>query len=293
MPGVLEVVVVDLRSEIGLLEGEIDAGQDPSLRTARVVTLDTNPGWRELPRLFGILLRRPITALHVVVGALPASEHRLFGTPMRGDHVTRALGSVARPPQLEELWILAPGLGGGGLERLGMFASGLKRLGLRDNALTDTALQWLADSEGGASLEGLAFGGNRPTARGIRALANARLPALSHLGLWNCQLGVASVSRLVEGSLGSVTELSLASNPIGDDGVQVLAESAFSERLERLRLASCGIGDAGAKHLANSPSLRDVGLLDVRGNGFGERGQKLLLDRFGSRVLVGTRPEAP
>lgn len=278
--GVLILPITEHPSQIDGVSADIETAKGLRLHTVQVIMLATFTGWRELPGLFDRILELPVTAAHVILGAEPGE------TSAAGDHLARALGRRPRPPHLEELWVTAAGLSAAGLERMTTLMAGLKRLSLRDNALPDGALQLLSAGEQFASLEELSFGGNRPTARGIRALANARLPLLSRLGLSSCELGLASVSRLAEGSLAALTRISLSLNPIGDDGAQTLAESPFAEQLEHVELRRCGIGDVGAAHLANSPSLRDVGVLDLRGNEFGDRGRKLLQDRFGERSVV-------
>lgn len=289
--GVLELRVENLAARIRDVNGDLrEAKTLGGVHTARLVLRDNDTGWRELPGLFrGILRLLPVRALHVddavhiVYSLVPPLKEP------RGAYVARALQRVDRPAKLEELAIRSSLLSATGFEYLESFLTGIAVLDVSDNALEGDALARLASWAGAsASLQGLRFAGNRPTARGIHALANdGRFPVLARLDLSSCELGGASARRLVEGTLPAVTELSLAKNALGDEGAAAIGESPWSERLARLDVSACGIGETGAHALANSPHLRSIGWLDLRGNALGERGQKLLRDRFGDRVLVG------
>lgn len=287
--GVLVLRVEDLAAQIRDVNADLEeTARAGGAHTARLHLLNNDRGWRDLPglvrRIFRLLRVRALhvdDALDIRFGVAAMAEPR-------GDHVARALGQVERPAHVEELALRSSMLTGGGFERLEPFVRGLSRLDVSGNYLEDVALRLLSTWPAAASLEALHFAGNKPTARGIHALASGGdFPGLARLDLSSCKLGAASVRRLTDGALPALTELSLAKNPCGDEGAAALAEAPWSERLARLDLSACGIADAGARLLSNSPHLRSIGLLDLRGNALGDRGRKRLHDRFGVRVLIG------
>lgn len=290
LDGVLELRVENLAARIRDVNADLrEAKRLGGIHTAKLVLRDNDVGWRELPGLFRRIFRLlRVRALHVENAVSIVWSNPVQAEP-RGAYVTRALLRVERPAALEELAIRSSGLSSTGFEYLEAFLPGIAILDVSDNELDGAALGRLASWAGAsASLQELRFSGNKPTARGIQALANdGRFPMLARLDLSACELGGASVRRLVEGTLPAVTDLSLAKNAFGDEGASEIGDAPWTERLARLDVSACGIGESGAHALANSPHLRSIGWLDVRGNALGDRGHKLLRDRFGDRVLVG------
>jgi hypothetical protein len=286
--GVLELRVENLAARIRDVNADLREGKRRGgIHTARLVLFYNDTGWRELPGLFRRIFRLlPVRALHVddAVNVLFSVAAQM---QPRGAYVTRALQQVERPPRLDELAIRSSLLSASGFDYLQSFVSGLSVLDVSNNHLEGAALKSLSQwSEASAALQDLRFGGNRPTARGIHALArDGHFPKLARIDLSSCELGSASVRLLFEGALPAVTDLSLAKNAFGDEGAATIGDSPWIERLATLDVSECGIGEGGAHALANSPHLRSIGRLDVRGNEIGDRGRKLLRDRFGDRAL--------
>ena len=86
-------------------------------------------------------------------------------------------------------------------------------------------------------------------------------------------------------SLNSLEELDLSHNPIGDEGVTVLCNSASLERLQVLNLQEAGLTARGAQTLMESsfPNLKRLNLI---GNGLRGSIRSELEARFGERVQL-------
>lgn len=283
--GVLEMRIQDLRSQHAALRADVAAAAAlPGLRIARLAMVDMDRGWSELPGLLERVLALPISSLEIE-NAMLIQWSIAVTTVGRGDYVARALATLERPARIEAFALRGSLLGDAGLERLETFVAGIAQLDLAENELGDAGLATVAGWPECAPLRALRFDRNRPTARGVAAVAALR--ALESLELRNCRLGAASVRRLGESMPPDLTRLALGANPLGDEGAEIVAESEWSGHLERLDLSACGITDAGARLLANTPLLRAIGELDLRGNRIDDLGRKLLHDRFGERVLTG------
>jgi uncharacterized protein (TIGR02996 family) len=96
---------------------------------------------------------------------------------------------------------------------------------------------------------------------GAAALAGAaeNLPALTTLDLWDTQLGAAEVELLARSAvLANVTDLDLGRNDIGVPGAAALARSEHLTNLKGLKMDESTVGDEG---------------------------ERILLDRFGAKVV--------
>jgi len=130
-----------------------------------------------------------------------------------------------------------PGGGGG---------SAFHNVHYRDSELTDEGFsEWLG-KQNRVGLIQLDFSGNKLTA--------------------------ASVAALNRADIGSVYTLKLSRNPIGDEGVELIAKHERSERLANLSLDHVGMTDRGARALAASPFVSSLMYLAVGGNDLTEAG---------------------
>mmetsp|Transcript_27795 Transcript_27795/g.57628 ORF Transcript_27795/g.57628 Transcript_27795/m.57628 type:complete len:432 (+) Transcript_27795:27-1322(+) len=88
---------------------------------------------------------------------------------------------------------------------------------------------------------------------------------LAHLRLGDC--GIEDVSCLDDCDIPNLTQLTLESNAIGNEGAMCVANNLLgsSSKLNRLCLKSCGIGDEGAQalsaRLSTNTSLKHLDLL--------------------------------
>lgn len=130
------------------------------------------------------------------------------------------------------------GPGGGG--------SAFHNVHYRDQELTDEGFaKWLGEQDRVGLIQ-LDFSGNKLTA--------------------------ASVEALTKVDIGSVYTLQLSRNPIGDDGVELVAKHKRTEELANLYLDHVGMTDRGAKALAASPYVASLLYLAVGGNQLTEAG---------------------
>lgn len=110
------------------------------------------------------------------------------------------------------------------------------------------------------------------------------LRRLRTLDLSDNRLDVSSMHALATRG-GTFARLSLANNPIGDDGAHALAV-ASSLAFDVLDLASCGITEVGAATLAKAPWIANVRELDLRGNHVGQGAGRAALRALGDRVKL-------
>jgi uncharacterized protein (TIGR02996 family) len=112
---------------------------------------------------------------------------------------------------------------------------------------------------------------------GVEALAAAPwLLGLRHLDLQENGLSAAAVSALTAWGSRQLAWLSLANNPVGDEGLIALANSALLGGVRSLWLSRCGIGDAGVTALAASPRAAGLCSLDLARNQITDRGAEAL-----------------
>lgn len=121
------------------------------------------------------------------------------------------------------------------------------RFDLTDSKLTDEGLaRWLAQQADPAQPVMLTLDGNQLTAEGMRWLGKASLHFLNSL----------SVSR----------------NPLGDEGLTVIATTQLFESVETLVLAEAGITAEGAKVVIGPNSVYGLAILDLSRNSLGDEG---------------------
>jgi len=116
-----------------------------------------------------------------------------------------------------------------------------------DEQLTDEGFAaWLAEQRENIGVLQLDFSGNRLTA--------------------------ASVKLLLESRIGAIYTLQLSRNPIGDDGVEAIAQSPRTRQVANLYLRGVGMTDRGAAALAASPEVASLLYLALGGNRLTETG---------------------
>jgi hypothetical protein len=86
------------------------------------------------------------------------------------------------------------------------------------------------------------------------------------------QLTRAGMDALAAASLHFLTALSASHNPIGDEGLRVIATSALFESVETLTQADTGITAAGAQVVIGPDSVYGLSTLDLSGNPLGDEG---------------------
>jgi hypothetical protein len=125
---------------------------------------------------------------------------------------------------------------------------------------------------------------------GLRPLLHAPFArAIVELSLRGNELTADAVTLLVASPLfEGLGSLDLgpveASNPIGDQGAEVIAGARASRSLRFLGLEDRAIGDRGAAALASSEHLVDLQRLSLRKNPVSARGAATLRDQYGDRV---------
>ncbi|MCB9876489.1 MAG: hypothetical protein H6835_02715 [Planctomycetes bacterium] len=227
------------------------------------------PVWRRLRSMsLGPGMSQAAVVTAMAAGAAPATlavlEFEGF-TEGIGDAGARALAAASWASQLRELQLRGQALGDDALAALAAASLALTRLdvanvGYRDNAFSAPAIEALSASRWFAGLTacnlvGCAIGG-------AAAVALTRAPLLDRAWLSRTGLGAGELRVLLGAACWPrLVELSLAGNPLGDDGARLLAGAARLPAV--LALAGCGIGPDGLDALAGGAA---VDALDVRGN---------------------------
>ncbi|MEZ5292389.1 MAG: protein kinase [Vicinamibacterales bacterium] len=188
------------------------------------------------------------------------------------------------------------------------WASALRHLALRDNAIGSDGLGALAVSRTLAGLSGLDVSGNGIGPGGAAALALAtNHTGLRELELGRNTLGLEGLQLLVASSrFASLESLGLESNEIGAPGAMALASAPMARRLKRLDLSDNALGDAGLAALLGAPYLSGLRTLRMAQNGLSAAGVVLLggappeladldlsanaIGRAGAQALVATLP---
>jgi hypothetical protein len=109
----------------------------------------------------------------------------------------------------------------------------------------------------------------------LAALATSTDPI--ELYLSGNQLTAVSIGALERAAPGAPMLLSLADNPIGDEGARILGARAWFASVGVLQLAGCGLGVAAVDALLGADSaLSNVEDLDLARNGLDDEGVALL-----------------
>jgi uncharacterized protein (TIGR02996 family) len=194
-------------------------------------------------------------------------------------------------PKLESLDLSDNSVGAGvvlpaGLRRLRMSHCGLgpasfqaghpeslTELDLSHNSLASGGAVRLAGDTALSQLTVLDLSFNDIDSSGAGALCRmTSAGALIVLRLRGNRITDAGARSLAEADFGSVVELDLGTNPIGDGGAAAVVRGEAFTNLERLSLANCGITDAGVKGLAATGALGGLRELSLAWNPIGDVG---------------------
>ncbi|XP_015993479.2 ribonuclease inhibitor [Rousettus aegyptiacus] len=204
--------------------------------------------------------------------------------------------------ELRELMVSNNDLGDAGVRALcrGLAgsASPLEALRLEGCGLTPASCQDLGGVVASkASLCTLELGDNKLGDAGVAKLCPGLLSPSSQLRtlwLWECDItasGCRDLCRVLRAK-GSLKELSVAGNAVGDEGAQLLCESLLAPgcHLESLWAKSCGFTAACCQHFS-AMLARNTRLLELQlsGNGLGDAGVQQLcrgLGRPGAALRV-------
>lgn len=141
-----------------------------------------------------------------------------------------------------------------------------------------------------AWLSALAVAGNAVSAAGIRVLASSSWPRLAVLDLSSNPIGNDGIRVLAAApALTALTELSLNSCGVGGPGLQALAGSSAFPRLRRLDLdggTAEEVTNDDAAALAGSDRLSGLTRLSLRGRRMSDDARTVLHERFGHRLIL-------
>ena len=114
--------------------------------------------------------------------------------------------------------------------------------------------------------------------QGLGILARGPIFAyLESLVAPSCGITAAGAAIVVgPDSVYGMRTLDLSDNPLGDEGVEALAQSPYASYMRSLYLGDVGATDRGAKALADSPHLANLSYLVLTGNGFTQEGKDAL-----------------
>jgi hypothetical protein len=290
-----ELPRISQRACIERLTLEINEEDGPATEWSAFLAMPELAAVRSL-RLADVELRPESLARLIASPAWSKLETLALGAGACDAELAVALASAHIPASLRELLCegYMGGIGDRGLQAIADadWLLQLRRLDLRGQDLSDSALEALAQVRGPWLLEHLdlasvGFASNDCTAVGMHAIAASDwFPALRSLGLHGMPLGAQAVLAFLRAehlraanlaavelpaeALGLITELpgwqsleelTLSKNPLGDAGAEALA--ACQRLPQVLVLQSCEIGAAGLQHLAQAP---EVCALDLRWN---------------------------
>jgi uncharacterized protein (TIGR02996 family) len=159
-------------------------------------------------------------------------------------------------------------------------------LQLNGSKVGDDGLRMVLDHPVLATVRGLGTTGCDITAAGVRALAQSRLhPADADLSLaWN-PIGDEGLAELLRWpGLERITKLGLNTAQISDAGAIALAGCAAARGLRKLWLGMNRIGGPGAAAIAASPHLRGLTHLYLHDNPLPAQALQALRARFGKRL---------
>ena len=126
---------------------------------------------------------------------------------------------------------------------------------------------------------GLSLSNNPIGDEGARELGvNKKFSYLQRLRIPNTRITAAGVSYLLskDSMVRELHLLDLSENPIGDKGIEIIANSPVTSAIDDLRLTRTGMTDRGAEALAASPHLKNIKLLCLGNNNLGQIGMEAL-----------------
>jgi uncharacterized protein (TIGR02996 family) len=246
----------------------------------------------------------------------------------RGLDLARALANAENLAGLKALYLTGNNFDDDSAHHLAAshIVANLEELDLSKNVLGETSAQFLAASTHFSALRRLELGNNRLGPVGAEVIAGSeRLINLQRLGLSHNEIGIARLHRMsrtlgffripvldlshndlgaaglqvilnrsagpIDSGANRLRDLNLSGNPLGDDGMRVLAACPHLENLRTLRLVDCRIGDEGVRVLAASPHFTNLVVLDLSNNLIGNTGCRVFLDQNQLRNLK--RPIIP
>jgi uncharacterized protein (TIGR02996 family) len=201
-------------------------------------------------------------AQHLAVSPVLSNLEELdLGDNELGETSALALASSPHLGSLRSLELRINRLGPVGAEAVAGSEklTNLVRLGLSNNEIGNARLRTLSRTQGFFHVPALDLSENNLVAAGLQVILNSYAGPIDH--------------KLIR-----LRNLDLGRNPLGDDGMRVLAACPLLENLQVLRLVDCRIGDEGVRVLAASPHLNNLVVLDLSNNLIGDPGCRVLLD---------------
>ncbi len=160
--------------------------------------------------------------------------------------------------------------------------STLRQLGLRDSFPDDAGIIALAESPHLQGLEALHLAEARFGGEGLAALlTSGNLPFLNWLNLSRIELEPGDLDHLPDSGRDSSLDLDLSHNPLGDEGIQLLAQWPGLQGVVLLDLSETEMGDDGAAALVHSEYADNLVSLVVWGHEMTGLGITNLYERFG------------
>ena len=205
-----------------------------------------------------------------------------------GDDGARHLGAALGHLRVRRLAVRRASLTGPALSTIVEGGLGsIAELGASDNALGPDGIRALAQCRELAQVRRLALDRTGATGRGACELASSpHVTALASLSLASNAVGDEGVEEVVVRSgLAGLESLSLADNGIGPDGAAALAASSLASRLRFLDLGFNRLGDAGAEAIAHGPEWPQLAELRLRTNNISLAGASALLASTSLEVL--------
>jgi uncharacterized protein (TIGR02996 family) len=233
----------------------------------------------------------PPVAADVIVSSRAFKRLTAFGyrDDSRTHAIVTALTRLADPPHLERLDLASNRITADTLEYLlgAPVLEGVVELDLSDNNLRGDGVRAMADASLPA-LRVLKLTRTVPDAGAVRALAESpQMDGLRSLSLaGNVLPHRAAVAVAQSPRAANLRVLDFRTNRVGAAGAAAIAHSSHMRGLIELNLSENLIEDPGAFALAESPHLDALVALDVSANLFTPPAVARLRDRFGDRVIV-------
>ncbi|HOP64764.1 MAG TPA: hypothetical protein PK906_15395, partial [Spirochaetota bacterium] len=179
----------------------------------------------------------------------------------------------------------------------------LQYLGLAKNNLDTAAAQCLADSENLFNLRGLYISSNTIKDRGFSALVHGRFrylevlsvgsneltdklllheneclfsKSLRELSISENSMGPNALEQILE-CFPNLKKIDISENPVGDRGIQIIADSPAAGNIKSLKLSRCNLGPEGMEFLFKSSSFKKLQSLELVGNPLIDDGTALFM----------------